>query len=189
MHDVNIAAHYSPTVVETMDGEMPDLMRMYPKMYERLLESADIRDQVILHERLCSIITSDGMIPPFRNLKTLYKKADGIAYESQFGKSNVPSKSGSFYLLNIKLEGSEVCTENTYQMICVELDKYLNFSEGRNYVLGLDQRGILLYVTGSEMDREDAGSYLKACARRVIKDKYGVRSKYEIKILHQYVVV
>ena len=151
--------HYSPTVGETMDGEMPDLMRMYPKMYERLLEAADIRDQVILHERFCSIITSDGMIPPFRNLKTLYKKADGIAYESQFGKSNVPSKSGSFYLLNIKLEGSEVCTENTYQMICVELDKYLNFSEGRNYVLGLDQRGILLYVTGSEMDREDAGSY------------------------------
>ena len=39
------------------------------------------------------------------------------------------------------------------------------------------------------MDREDAGSYLKACSRRVIKDKYGVRSKYEIKILHQYVVV
>lgn len=189
VHDVNIAAHYSPTAGETMDGEMPDLMRMYPKMYERLLEAADIRDQVILHERFCSIITSDGMIPPFRNLKTLYKKADGIAYESQFGKSNVPSKSGSFYLLNIKLEGSEVCTENTYQMICVELDKYLNFSEGRNYVLGLDQRGILLYVTGSEMDREDAGSYLKACSRRVIKDKYGVRSKYEIKILHQYVVV
>lgn len=189
VHDVNIAAYYSSTAEIKMDGVAPEIMRKYPKVYEQSLVDEGIRDKVMQRERFCSIITSDGLLPPFRNLKALYKKRDCVTYEAQFGKNNVPDKSGSFYLLNIKLEEVNVCTEDTYQTICIELDKYLKFSEGRNYVLGLDQRGILLYVTGSEMDREDAGTYLKACSRRVIKNKYGVRNKYEIKILHQYVAV
>ena len=72
-----------------------------------------------------------------------------------------------------------------YKQICVALDKYLNFAKGLAYLLRVDNGGILLYVTGTEMEQTDGGTYLKACARREMKKIFGVRSKFDIQILHQ----
>lgn len=187
--DVEIARKLSKMEdVPVNEGEsLLDVMKQYKKNYETYIREGAIEESIHLAEKFALIACSDGHIPPFKKLDRLYVEDDGIL-KPKFTEKNIPEVKGTFYWLQISLMNSEKVAfvdRRIYKQICVALDKYLNFAKGLSYLLRVDNGGILLYVTGDEMEQTDGGTYLKACARREMKKVFGVHSKFNIQILHQ----
>ena len=193
LFDVEIARRLSKmddgSAYSYNQGEISlDAMKQYKKTYETYTRDVIIAESIHLAEKFVLIACSDGHIPPFKKLERLYVEEDDGILKPKFTEKNIPEVKGTFYWLQISLMNSEKVVfgdMRIYKQICVALDKYLNFAKGLAYLLRVDNGGILLYVTGNEMEQTDGGTYLKACARREMKKIFGVRSKFDIQILHQ----
>lgn len=189
--DLSIASEYANrSVTDIIACPLEQRMKTYADSYKSVISivTEETKIKIQRMEDFSSLLTSDGMKPPFRGLEKLYERAESLKYESLFRATNVPEKQGCFYWSHVDTRIPDFVSadlETIYQDICIRLDQYLNFGEGKAFILNVDRGGILFYITGNEMFQEDAEGYIKACTRRVIRERYGVNCNFDTEILYQ----
>lgn len=192
IHDIAIALNYFNTPYDILSKDLNFRMMQYKSIYKVVLENVSDKDKkhIFLLERYHEIIASNGLKAPFQDLNYIYKKDSEGEFTSTYSEKNLPEVRGTFYWLHIDLLSHFKAITNDdwtsmYIEICVRLNKYLPFEKGIAFVLQLDANGIMIYVSGASFMQVEAGEYLKACARRVMRDTFGLRVKYDSHIRYQ----
>lgn len=152
-------------------GGLVSSMTAYHELYDSFVSVADEQNQKQLKrlEHYSSLLCSDGENAPFKDMPRLSRGFQLSNFIYTFEKLCNPIREGTFMQIRA-LDAARILSEEEtlqiYMDACIALNAKCPFWEGYIYILKMNTKGLLVYITGNLHKRHTIQLYLSSCIRR-----------------------
>lgn len=153
-----------------------DIMPMYQSSYNLAKEQLN-EEQISLleqYQHFVPLLSSTGMHAPFFRHRKNFCQTTCFCFKNMYHPGLAPIRSGTYLCLNTApkdITPSVIDLKKLYMDICIDLNRFVSFCEGKIYLLSLSKSGLLLFATGSDQEVQKAQLYLKSSVRRIYQKK------------------
>jgi hypothetical protein len=164
-------------------AEINSAMQIYVDYYFQNLKLLSESQASLLElcRKFIPLLCSDGCHPPFKDLDRLFTQESALTYSQKFDRTKLPIKSGVF--VSAKAE-SKICKNalERFMRACIDFEECVPFYDGRVNILSVSSSGLLVFLTGSEIEQTEMQLYFKASLRKAFRQSTGNFSPIKIEV-------